>query len=420
MVLLQLRGLSSAKLLHKSTMLFHQHSHTITTISNPTSNNLLQRLISDPISRIKTTLNDSDTLNNKSDTPPWDSLLISLHSSSPHKAQLVLEWRLEKLLKEDERNHNAYSDLIHLCGKIRNPQTAMSVFTSMENQGVKPNAAILHSLISAHLSSGNVITALSIFEIMQNSDDYKPTACTYNLFISAFAKLGNHKVMLAWYSAKMASGFLANRDTYDALILGSVKLKRFEDADRFYGEMLAAGIKPNTSVLYNMLVRLCEQKDLVKIREFLMGILDHKWEINEKITEKLVGFYRELELMEELEWLLVAFTKACYTQDLDIISHVHNGLIQIYSKLDRLDDMEYSIGRMLKQGVLFRSHKDVEQVLCSYFRRGAYDRLDVFLEFMKSSHKLSRSTYELLVAGYRRAGLYDKVDLVIKELNQEL
>lgn len=320
------------------------------------------------------------------------------------------------MLKESEKNCDTFSDLIHLCGKIQNAQAAMHVFTSMENHGVKPTPIILEALISAHLSSGNVITALGIFQTMQNSEDHKPTSHTYNLFISAFANLGNSKAMLAWYSAKMAFGFSADLETYEALILGSIMLKRFQDADRFYGEMLAAEIEPNTSILHGMLVGLCEQKELVKIRGFLKGILDHRWEINGHMAEKLVGFYCELELVEQLEWMLVVLTETNPNKDLDIISQIHNGLIRVYAKLDRLDDVEYSVGRMLKQGVSFRSHKDVEKVLCSYFRKGAYDRLDVFLEFIKASHELPRSTYELLVAGYRRAGLYKKVDLVIKDL----
>ncbi|KAJ9555692.1 LOW QUALITY PROTEIN: hypothetical protein OSB04_010306 [Centaurea solstitialis] len=402
MGLVQLRCLSLPK------RLISYHSSPTTAFSS--SNQLAHKLIQQPISGIKKAL---DSENFGIQFSSWDSLLTSVHSSSPQKAQLVLKWRLEHLLKENEKNCDAFSDLIHLCGKIKNTQAAMHVFTSMENHGLKPTPIVLDALISAHLSSGNVITALSIFQTMQNSEHCKPTSRTYNLFISALANLGNSKSMLAWYSAKMASGFSADLDTYEALILGSITLKRFQDADRFYREMLAAGIEPNTLILHGMLAGFCERKDLDKIRVFWKDVLDRRWEINGQMVEKLVGFYCELELVEELEWMLVILTEAKPNQDSDIISRIHNGLIRVYAKLDRLDDMEYAVGRMLKQGVLFSSHKDVEKVLCSYFRK---DRLDVFLEFVKASHKLPRSTYELLVAGYRRAGLYKKVELVIEDL----
>ncbi|KAJ0952058.1 putative tetratricopeptide-like helical domain superfamily [Helianthus annuus] len=409
MVLKQLRGISSAKRLYKT--IIYNPSRTIIC---STSTHLTQRLIQEPISRIKTTLDSEIT--NKNIEISWDSILTSVHHHSPPKAQLVLEWRLEKLLTQNEKNDNMYSDLIHLCSKIHSPQTAMWIFTSMESRGRKPSSNILNALISAHLSSNNLVAALSIYETMQNLEDYKPTAHTYNLFISAFANLRNSKAMLAWYSTKIASGFLADLDTYEALILGCIKLKRFEDAERFYGEMLVAGIKPNELILHNLLVGFCEQKESVKLRAFLKDTLENKSMIDGYLAEKLVGFYCDLELVDEMEWVLVELTEAGHNQDLGIVSRIYNGLIRVYAKLDRLDDMEYSIGRMLKQGVSFRSDKDVENVICSYFHQGAYGRLDVFLEFMKGSCMLARSSYELLLDGYRRAGLGEKVDLVIKDL----
>ncbi|KAL4592672.1 hypothetical protein LXL04_005675 [Taraxacum kok-saghyz] len=408
MVVVQVRGLSSAKRLYQT--IWYQCSRTITS----------NRLIQEPISRIQTTL-DSEMVGKSGIENldlSWDSLLTSIRSSAPHKAQLVLERGLQKLQKENEKNHDIYLELIHICAKIQNPKTAMRVFTLMENQGLKPTTTILNALISAHISSGNTITSLSIFQTMQNSDDYKPTSHTYNLFISSFANYGNSKAMLAWYESKMNLGFSADLDTYEAIILGCIKLKRYEEANRFYKEMLSSPqIKPNTSILNNMLMGLCEQNDLDKIRDFLETIFDHKLEINGSMANKLVGFYCELELVKELEWVLKRNTNLDLYLDLDVVSQIYNGLIRVYAKLDKLDDLEYCIGRMLKDGVSFRSHKDVEMVVCSYFRGGAYDRLDVFLEFIKDSHKLARSTYELLVAGYRRGGLYEKVEMVIKDLD---
>jgi pentatricopeptide repeat protein len=51
---------------------------------------------------------------------------------------------------------------------------------------------------------------------------------------------------------------------------------------------------------------------------------------------------------------------------------------------DRLDEVELSVGRVLKQEVSFRSSDDVEKVIC----------------------------YDLLISGYRRANLHEKVDSV--------
>jgi hypothetical protein len=64
----------------------------------------------------------------------------------------------------------------------------------------------------------------------------------------------------------------------------------------------------------------------------------------------------------------------------------------------------------------FKSPSDVEKVISSYFRQEAYERLDLFLEHIKSYYKLTRSTYDLLVAGYRRVGLMEKLNLLMEDM----
>ncbi|MFS7913424.1 hypothetical protein Hanom_Chr02g00141631 [Helianthus anomalus] len=82
MVLKQLRGLSSAKRLYKT--IIYNPSRTIIC---STSTHLTQRLIQEPVSRIKATL-DSEITNENIEIL-WDSILTSVHHHSPPKAQLV-------------------------------------------------------------------------------------------------------------------------------------------------------------------------------------------------------------------------------------------------------------------------------------------------------------------------------------------
>ncbi|CAK9166120.1 unnamed protein product [Ilex paraguariensis] len=387
-----------------------------TNSSSITTTSLIQKLIHQPISRIKATLDseDNNNLTFKSSEFPWDALVTALKSSSPQKAQLVVEWRLEKFRKENEGNHDCYSELISICGKMQNVPLALRVFTSMEAQGLTPTSSVFNALISACLSSGNLITALSLFEIMESSENYKPNSDTYNAFILAYANLGNDKSMLAWYSAKMAAGFSADLQTYEFLISSCIKLKHYADADKFYEEMMSAGIIPNVSILKSMLVGLCERRNLGDVKEMLKVIVDCGWEIDLAMVEKLVKLYYEVGTVEEMEDLLLTLTNSNKVRE--VLSRVHSAIIRMYAVSDRLDAVEYAVGRMLKQGMLFRCPDDVEKVICSYFRRKAHDRLDLFLECIKVSHKLTRSTYDLLVAGYRRAGLSEKLDWVMIDM----
>lgn len=325
-----------------------------------------------------------------------------------------MEWRLEKLVKENETSCDYFIELVYLCGKIKNIRIAMQVFISMEYHGIKPTSAVFNALISTCLSSGNVITALSLFETMTTSSDYKPNPDTYNAFISVYSNMGNDNAMQDWYLAKKGAGFSADLRTYEALICGCIKLKKYGDANSYYEEMMSVGVMPNIPMLQGMLVALCEERNLSEVKDFLKFILNGGWDINGYMADKLMGLFYELGRVEEMEELLINLTKS--NQVLDVLWLVHIAIIKMYAKLDRLDDVEYAVGRMLKQGISFGCADDVEKVICSYFRRAAYDRLDLFLERIKVSYKLGRSTYDLLIAGYKRGGLYKKVDMVVNEM----
>lgn len=317
------------------------------------------------------------------------------------------------MLKGNESCHD-YSGLISLCGKIRNIPLAMHVFTSMERRGIKPNSSVFNSLIYACLCSGEVVTSLSLFETMVRSEDYKANSETYDIFIAAFSSLGNVDAMHAWYSAKKTAGFSANVQTYESLISGCVKSKNFDGADRYYEEMMLVGIMPSMTILESVLEGFCKRGSSGKVKEFVEFLLDAGWKINENMCEVLVKFYCEHGKVNEMEELLVTLVK--YNQDPQVLLLVHCGIIRIYALSDRLDDVEYSVGRMGKQGLSFKCAEDVEKVICSYFRCEEYERLELFLDHIKSSYKLTRSNYDFLIAGYRRAGLSENVDLVIKDM----
>ena len=328
----------------------------------------------------------------------------------------VLEWILEKMLKENESDHSLFSELIFLCGKLQNVSLGMRVFTTMEANGVKPTSQVFNSLISACLSSHDIVTALSLFEIMENSERYKPDSHTYNIFISAFSKSGNVDAMLSWYSAKKAAGHGPDLQMFESLITGCVKSRNFEIADRFFEEMMNSEIVPDVSILESILKGLCRQKSLGRAEQFFKLVLDAGWGINENMAEKLLALYHEQGQVEKMEELLETMKKHSSITT-SVLSQIHCGIIRMYAALDRLDDVEFAVGRMLKQGLSFTSADNVEKVICAYFRREAYDRLDIFLEFLKKScYVLTKSTYDLLISGYRRAGLHEKVDSVIEDM----
>ncbi|TKY58272.1 Rf1 protein [Spatholobus suberectus] len=394
---------------HRSGFCKRAQSH-----SNSNSNSLLLKLLQVPNSRIKTTL-DQEMASLQRSQPSWDFLVTSLSPSSSDKARLVLEWILEKMLKENEKDRDLFSELIFLCGKVKDVMLGMRVFGSMEATGVKPTSLVFNSLISVCLSSHDVVTAVSLFEIMESSESYKPDFHTYNIFISAFSKSGNVDAMLAWYSAKKAAGLGPDLQMFESLISGCVNSRKFEIADTIFEEMMISGIVPSASILESMLSGICKQKSLRRAEEFFKFVIDSGWEINENMADKLVALYHQQGKVEEMEELLETMMKPCVVTT-GVLTRIHCGIVRMYAMLDRLDDVEFAVGRMLKQGLSFTSANDVEKVICLYFRREAYDRLDIFLECLKTCCVLNKSTYDLLISGYRRAQLLEKVDRVMKDM----
>ncbi|CAI0408525.1 unnamed protein product [Linum tenue] len=207
------------------------------------------------------------------------------------------------MLNDGDKEHSNYSNLISLCAKIRNVPLAMSVFISMEDRGIQATASVFNSLILTCLFSNEVITALSLFEVMESSETVRLDSQTYHTFILGFSNFRDISRMLDWF------------------------------------------------------------------------------EISGSLIEKVVKLYCELEKPQEMEMLLNTLVK--FNQVGEALLQVHCGILRLYASLDRLDDVEYSVGRMMSQGMSFSSPCDVERVISAYFRHEAYDRLDLFLEHVK-------------------------------------
>ncbi|XP_047342696.1 pentatricopeptide repeat-containing protein At2g30780-like [Impatiens glandulifera] len=379
--------------------------------SSSSSSSLLSRLLREPDSQVKSVL-DLEVSNNASLKTlgfSLDCLLDSLNNFSRRKAQLVLEWRLEKMLNSNEKDYERYSELLHMCGRIKNVPFALQAFSSMEIQGIKPTSASFNALISACLASGNSLTAQSLFEIMESSDYYKPNSETFNIFVAVYAHSENEQLMLTWQSARIAAGLSNNTETYESLISGYVKSKNLTAADRSYEEMFLSNVAPNISILENMFSVFYCQRNLVKAKEHLKYVMSNGWKLTPFMAEKLVSLYEEVGRVEDIEELLTTtLAKSC--EDRNVLMTVQFGVIRMYAKMDRLDDLECSVNKMLSQGISFASDEDVNKVIKAYFRRAAFDRLDLFLDCIKPSYKLTRSTYEVLNAGYKRVGLVCKID----------
>ncbi|KAF8720264.1 hypothetical protein HU200_023921 [Digitaria exilis] len=377
---------------------------------------LLARLVSEPEGRVKATVEEVASSAQHRDGGFWEPLAAALlRASSPTKAHLVLEWKLEKLLKEEIHDCEPYSTIIRFCAQTRNAALAMRVFECAEAQGIHLNTGIFNALLNTFLSAGDLLSAVSLYETMEGMDSCKPDSTTYDAFISAFSLLGSGHAMMSWYVAAKNAGFTPSIQAFESLITGFVRLDMLDDAKMVFEQMISFGIKPNSVILETNLDMLSRQKEANTVRDFLKRVSDGNWELNNATVGRLTRICIDGGEIDEMKQLLVLIQKGTH---LSSEAQLYHGIIRFYAKADRLAEMEDAICRMLDNGVMFMCPEDIEVIICTYFRHKEFDKLELFLNRIRSFFKLNRSTYDILVAGYRKFDLHERLYATINDMRQ--
>jgi pentatricopeptide repeat protein len=327
----------------------------------------------------------------------------------------VLEWKLEKLLKEGIHDCKPYSTIIRFCGETKNAALAARIFECVEAQRIQLNTDFFNALINAFLSVGDLLSAVTLYESMEGILNCKPDSTTYDAFISAFSLLGSGHAMMKWYLAAKDAGFTPSIQSFESLITCFVRLNMLDNAERVLEEMISFQIKPTSTILETKLEVLCRRKEANLVRDLVKCASDGDWELNDATVKWLTRTFLDGGDVDEMEQLLALIQKGAH---LGSETQLHCGIIKSYAKADQLADMEHAICRMLDNGLMFTCPEDVEAVICCYFRHKDFDRLDSFLNRIQSLFKLTRSTYDILVAGYRRFGLQERFDSTIKNMRR--
>jgi hypothetical protein len=162
-------------------------------------------------------------------------------------------------------------------------------------------------------------------------------------------------------------------------------------------------IGPNGTILEAKLEMLCRRNEADLVRDFVKCASNGNWELDDGMARKLARTSLDGGDADEME---------------ELLAQLHSGIIKSYAQADRLVDMENAICRMLDKGLMFMCPEDVEAVICCYFRQKDFDGLDCFLNRIQSLFKLTKSTYDILVAGCRRFGLQERLDSTINNMRK--
>eukprot|EP01018_Ginkgo_biloba_P023985 Gb_25746 [translate_table: standard] len=322
---------------------------------------------------------------------------------------------MEKLVEQSNRDPREWARQICLAGRVNNAHLAVRAFKLMELQQIKPNATVFNSLIYAYGFSNNLSRALSLFEVMERTEDCHPTLVTYNTIISIYSHLGDAQKLQLWYDACKRAGFSPNTDTFKYLIVGFIRANRYDKMDQSFKEMISSGVTPSVITLEAAMEAFCKQGLLDRVKETLKFMMEEGWTVTEFIAKNMFEMYCKVGRVQEMEEIL-GITKLLNNPK--FVSDVHSKIIKAYALSGHLDDVEFSVGRMLEEGRQFTCPGDVEAVIRSYFRQEAYERLELFLNRIKGVYTLTPANYDLLLTEYAKVGQYKKLQSHMQDMKE--
>ncbi|KAJ1381058.1 Tetratricopeptide-like helical domain superfamily [Sesbania bispinosa] len=209
----------------------------------------------------------------------------------------------EKLMREMSLN-GLSPDLITFMTIIEGfcnagrPEDAYSVLKVMRVQGCSPNVVVLSAILDGLCRSGSLERALELLDEMEKGEDCRPNVVTYTSLIQNFCKRGQLTEALNILDRMRTFGCLANNvtvstlieslcakgcveeayrlvdkfivehgvsygDCYNSLVISLIRIKKLEEAEKLFRELLAGEVKPDNLASSLLLKELCMKDRIV-------------------------------------------------------------------------------------------------------------------------------------------------------------
>lgn len=147
-------------------------------------------------------------------------------------------------------NRSTYGLLIHGLFKAGKKSDALRLLAEMAQKGIAPNRMIYTILISSHCKANCLSDAYELFLHMKEMGCVHD-AVSRNMLVHGFCKSGRVDEALAIISDE---GFELGLVDYSCLIDGLFSVGRFEEACKYYEEMLGKNIFPDF-VMYTIMIK---------------------------------------------------------------------------------------------------------------------------------------------------------------------
>ncbi|KAL4437444.1 hypothetical protein ABPG75_004583 [Micractinium tetrahymenae] len=155
----------------------------------------------------------------------------------------------------------AFTSLIQMAAKAKQPQKAIEIFEAMSEVGVQPNTFSYSALISALARAGRWQEAEGYFEELraqaQRAPDMQPNTVTFAALISAYEKGGQLGKALEAFEQQIEAGVAPDLITYSSLVTACERAGQTRKAVELMDQLHAAGMVGNHQ-LYHGLLSSCQ------------------------------------------------------------------------------------------------------------------------------------------------------------------
>ncbi|KAK3008500.1 hypothetical protein RJ639_013208 [Escallonia herrerae] len=194
--------------------------------------------------------------------------LMRVHAKAGRTEKVLQVYNQMKQLS-CEPDTITYNFIIEAHCRDENREEAIKVVNAMVKRGCEPNASSFNSIFRCIVKSRDVNAAHRLFAKMKELK-CKPNTVTYNVLMQMFAESKSADMVIKLKKEMDESGIEANLNTYKIIISVYCGMGHWNNAYKFFKEMLEEKCLKPSQQLYDMVLRELRKAEQIKKHEELV------------------------------------------------------------------------------------------------------------------------------------------------------